>query len=124
MQAPAASTRSTEIVGALPLAIDAPGAATVGVVESLLSPRAPGREAETKGLAALAAKSKVWSELHEIHGHAVEGPYPHGDRLAVKFNYDRMFDTKFASRMIGGGGGAGFYESSTVVDDSTVTIEK
>ena len=41
---------------------------------------------------------------------------------AVKFNYDRMYDEKFGSRMIGSGGGAGFYESSQVVDDSTVKI--
>jgi peptide/nickel transport system substrate-binding protein len=41
---------------------------------------------------------------------------------AVKFNYDRIFDEKFASRMIGSGGGAGFYESSEVLDDSTVRI--
>ena len=41
---------------------------------------------------------------------------------AIKFNYDRMFDEKFASRMIGSGGGAGFYQSSEVVDDQTVKI--
>jgi hypothetical protein len=42
VQAPAASTRSTEIVGASPLATDAPGAATVGIVVSLPSALAPG----------------------------------------------------------------------------------
>jgi ketosteroid isomerase-like protein len=44
--------------------------------------------AEARGLAAVAAKGKWWSENHTVHSATTEGPWPHGDRFAVKFVYD------------------------------------
>ena len=29
-----------------------------------------------------------WNENHQVHSAKVEGPFPHNDRFAVKFNYD------------------------------------
>ena len=56
----------------------------------------PGGSAEAKGLPAVLAKGKWWSENHEVHKAEVEGPYPHGDRFAVTFKYDvtRKTDNK------------------------------
>jgi hypothetical protein len=48
----------------------------------------PGQSAESKGLDACLAKSKNWVEMHEVHSANVEGPFPHGDRFAVLFDYD------------------------------------
>ena len=48
----------------------------------------PGQQAETKGLDICLAKSKQWSSAHEIHSAKVDGPFPHGDRFTVVFDYD------------------------------------
>jgi ketosteroid isomerase-like protein len=48
----------------------------------------PGMPAETRGLEAVAAKGKWWAENHEVHKAVCEGPFPHGDRFAVRFSYD------------------------------------
>lgn len=48
----------------------------------------PGGQTEVKGLAALQAKSKWWRDNHEIHSAVVTGPWPHGDRFIVGFQYD------------------------------------
>jgi ketosteroid isomerase-like protein len=48
----------------------------------------PGMSAEVRGLAAVEAKGKSWSDNHTIHDAVVEGPYPHGDRFIVRFKYD------------------------------------
>jgi hypothetical protein len=48
----------------------------------------PGQSAETKGLPACLDKGKKWAEDHEIHAAKVDGPFPHGDRFAVVFDYD------------------------------------
>lgn len=48
----------------------------------------PGQSPESKGLAAIQAKSTWWRENHEVHKAEVEGPFPHGDRFAVVFKYD------------------------------------
>ena len=48
----------------------------------------PGGERTTKGLEAIAAKGKWWSENHEVHKSEVSGPYPHGDRFAVRFVFE------------------------------------
>jgi hypothetical protein len=40
------------------------------------------------GLPALHAKSDWWNKNHEVHKAEVFGPYPHGDRFAVRFSFD------------------------------------
>ena len=48
----------------------------------------PSMEREAKGLAAIQAKGEWWRANHEIHSAAVTGPWPHGDRFIVGFQYD------------------------------------
>lgn len=48
----------------------------------------PGQDRTAKGLDAIRAKSKWWSENHTVHKAEVSGPYPHDDRFAVRFVYD------------------------------------
>jgi ketosteroid isomerase-like protein len=54
-------------------------------VEALMP---PGMERESKGLAAIQAKGEWWRANHEIHSASVTGPWPHGDRFIVGFQYD------------------------------------
>jgi len=51
----------------------------------------PGQSRESKGLAAVNAKSKWWADNHEIHSAKVEGPWPHDDQFIVRFTYDITF---------------------------------
>jgi hypothetical protein len=48
----------------------------------------PGQSPETRGLAAVIAKGTAWEQAHEIHQATTEGPFPHGDRFAVVFDFD------------------------------------
>jgi ketosteroid isomerase-like protein len=48
----------------------------------------PGMPREAAGLAAIQAKSEWWTSHHEIHAATVTGPWPHGDRFIVGFQYD------------------------------------
>jgi len=49
----------------------------------------PGGDRTVRGLDAVRAKSKWWSDNHTIHKAEAFGPYPHGDdRFAVRFVYD------------------------------------
>ncbi|CAH1198635.1 Ketosteroid isomerase-related protein [Candidatus Nitrotoga sp. BS] len=48
----------------------------------------PGAQQEVKGLAAVKGKGEWWVANHEIHSAAVTGPWPHGDRFVVGFQYD------------------------------------
>jgi len=65
-------------------------------LETLFSPDAvsveaaamPGMSAESKGLKAIAEKSKQWGDNHEVHGAKLEGPWPNGNRFIVRFSYD------------------------------------
>src|SRR5262249_37763618 len=54
-------------------------------VEALESPDFP---REMKGLAAVRGKTEWWYANHEIHRGDVQGPYPHGNRFALFFDYD------------------------------------
>ena len=45
----------------------------------------PGAQQEIKGLAAVKGKHEWWLANHEIH---CDGPWPHGDRFVVGFQYD------------------------------------
>ena len=47
-----------------------------------------GMEQTHTGIEAVKAKNKWWSENHEVHGGEVRGPFPHGNRMALLFNYD------------------------------------
>jgi ketosteroid isomerase-like protein len=65
-------------------------------LETLFSPDAvsvearamPGSSAEARGLKAIAEKGKQWMADHEVHSSTLEGPWPHGDRFAVRLTYD------------------------------------
>jgi hypothetical protein len=49
----------------------------------------PNMAAESRGLDAVNAKGKWWSDNHTVHSASAEGPFPHGsDRFAVRFSYD------------------------------------
>ena len=48
----------------------------------------PGMDQEAKGLPAIKAKGEWWIANHEVHSAAVTGPWPHGDRFIVGFQYD------------------------------------
>ncbi|MGB5809399.1 MAG: nuclear transport factor 2 family protein [Polyangiales bacterium] len=48
----------------------------------------PGGEQTMTGKEAVRGKNTWWIENHEIHSMEVEGPYPHGDRFAVRFKFD------------------------------------
>ena len=44
--------------------------------------------AKTEGLKAVREKNQWWMDNHEVHHAEVDGPYPHGDRFIVRFDYD------------------------------------
>ena len=48
----------------------------------------PDGQQVAKGLAAVKAKGEWWVSNHEIHSASVTGPWPHGDRFIVGFQYD------------------------------------
>jgi ketosteroid isomerase-like protein len=48
----------------------------------------PGMQKEAKGLAAVKAKGEWWTGNHEVHSAAATGPWPHGDRFIVGFQFD------------------------------------
>jgi ketosteroid isomerase-like protein len=48
----------------------------------------PGMDRTAKGLAAIRAKGKWFSDNHTIHTAEVAGPYPHDNRFAVRFAYE------------------------------------
>ena len=66
-------------------ALDTLFAADVVSVEAVAM---PGTQQEAKGLAAVRGKGEWWVANHEIHSASVTGPWPHGDRFVVGFQYD------------------------------------
>jgi ketosteroid isomerase-like protein len=48
----------------------------------------PNMSAEVRGLDAVFAKGKWWTDNHVVHAATCEGPYPNGDRFIVRFTYD------------------------------------
>jgi hypothetical protein len=48
----------------------------------------PGGDRAVKGVDAIHAKGKWWTDNHIVHKAEVMGPYPHGDRFAVRFVFD------------------------------------
>lgn len=51
-----------------------------------LSP--PGVDPVATGLAAIRGKGEWWAANHEVHNGEVFGPYPNGNRFAVRFLFD------------------------------------
>jgi hypothetical protein len=47
-----------------------------------------GGDRTSKGLEAIRAKSKWWSDNHTVHKAEISGPFPNDDRFAVRFVYD------------------------------------
>ncbi|PHV12246.1 nuclear transport factor 2 family protein [Chitinimonas sp. BJB300] len=48
----------------------------------------PNGQKEVKGHTAIKGKGKWWIENHEVHSANITGPWPHGDRFAIRFQYD------------------------------------
>jgi SnoaL-like domain len=48
----------------------------------------PGGQQETHGMQGILGKGQWWVDNHEIHSGAVTGPWPHGNRFVVGFQYD------------------------------------
>jgi hypothetical protein len=48
----------------------------------------PGQSTEAKGLPACVEKGKQFRQRMDVHSGTVDGPYPHGNRFAVMFDYD------------------------------------
>jgi ketosteroid isomerase-like protein len=51
----------------------------------------PGSDRTSSGLAAIRAKGEWWTSNHDVHSGEVFGPYPNGDRFAVRFVFDITF---------------------------------
>jgi len=68
----------------------------VEAVKTLFSPEAvsleaqagPEMPAEMKGRDAIVGKNEWWVKNNEVHQVNIKGPFPHGDRFAVFFEYD------------------------------------
>jgi hypothetical protein len=54
-------------------------------LEAMGSPEMP---QEMRGIDKIKGKNQWWYENNEVHGAKVEGPFPNGDRFAVRFHYD------------------------------------
>jgi ketosteroid isomerase-like protein len=54
-------------------------------IEAMANPAMPQR---MEGFAAVKGKSEWWEKNHEVHSGKAEGPWPHGDRFIVRFQYD------------------------------------
>ena len=48
----------------------------------------PDMSQRQEGIAAITKKAQGWEANHEIHRASAEGPWPHGDKFIVHFNYD------------------------------------
>jgi len=51
----------------------------------------PGQSRESKGIAAIKAKSEWWGANHEVHSSSVEGPLVAGSHFSVSFKMDITF---------------------------------
>ena len=48
----------------------------------------PGTDKTAKGLEAIRAKGKDWTQNHVVHRTEVTGPFPNENRFAVRFMFD------------------------------------
>ena len=54
-------------------------------IEATPTPMFPQR---MEGIAAIKGKNEWWEKNHDIHKAEAKGPFPHGERFIVYFNYD------------------------------------
>ena len=54
-------------------------------VEAMGTPETP---AEMRGIDQVRGKNQWWLDNNEIHSASAEGPFPHKDRFAVKYQYE------------------------------------
>lgn len=54
-------------------------------IEAMANPAMPQRQ---EGIAAIKKKAEWWEANHEIHSADAQGPWPHGDRFIVRFQYE------------------------------------
>ncbi len=57
-------------------------------IESVEAVAMEGMDQVMKGIEAVRGKNKWWIENHEVHSQEIDGPWPHGDRFAVRFKFD------------------------------------
>ncbi len=57
-------------------------------VVSVEAQASPMFAAVIKGLKEVRAKNELWYSTHEVHRGEVKGPFPHGDRFALYFEFD------------------------------------
>jgi hypothetical protein len=48
----------------------------------------PGGVQEVKGMQGILGKGEWWVANHEVHSASITGPWPHGSRFVVGFQYD------------------------------------
>lgn len=48
----------------------------------------PGGTQEVKGMQGILGKGEWWRNNHEVHSASATGPWPHGNRFVVGFQYD------------------------------------
>ena len=48
----------------------------------------PGGAQEVKGMQGILSKGEWWVANHEVHSASITGPWPHGNRFVVGFQYD------------------------------------
>jgi ketosteroid isomerase-like protein len=66
-------------------AVDQLYAPNVVSIEADAMPNMPARQ---EGIAAIRAKNEWWVKNHDVHSGKANGPWPHGDRFVVVFDYD------------------------------------
>ena len=54
-------------------------------IEAMESPSHPAR---MEGIGTIREKAQWWEKNHQVHRATANGPWPHGDRFIVHFNYD------------------------------------
>lgn len=65
-------------------------AANIVSIEAMAMDNMPAR---MEGIDAIRKKNQWWMDNHTIHSSAVSGPFPHGDRFVVYYNYDVTANT-------------------------------
>src|SRR5262245_60051192 len=48
----------------------------------------PGMPQEVRGIETVRGKNQLFSDNNTVHSEEAMGPYPHGDRFAVRFAFD------------------------------------
>lgn len=71
--------------GKLKEAVDSLYSPTIVSIEAQGSPAMPAR---MEGIEAVRGKNEWWEKNHDVHGAKADGPWPHGDRFIVRFQFD------------------------------------